>query len=1380
MGKIVKSTDKNGQTQYPVTIDDAVVCTDGTTKKTLKQKLATYQPKEEGKSLSTNDFTDTLKAKLESLHEPLVVRTYTGLYYGANSYNAGYFSPICVKPKDTTKSVGEYYIKYKVSTTCAGYPSYSNYSIIELWLNRTGTVNCYRIWNWRVGSYLHYYANVASPSTQAAFDSFGSLIGIGIVLGNNYNSASYKRTCVFEVLKVSDDLDWSIEDSCDSLLQYQKTTWYTSVTGTGATVSNGTYNAVDVGLQESGDSNTYDRYYTSYNSIKVSNYFRLMANTLSAFDKDGNIFALGQHTTTQDTTARIASLVDKGEWASGTAYIIGDEIHYASNDIYYRCIKAHTASSSILPTNTTYWQTYRAYNKNGIDWKRGMLYGGVSYAKGTTVTSMTLYHAISGMDFRHTFNCVASNATANTLGIELGKSVYIRGYIKDGLFYIAPTLVTYSGNQYVMCWTQNPVDESIVIDGVSYPICYWLIGYAYYSSSYTTRGYQVNLIDNNTMWWFKDSKLVEYNECDAQLDALNAAVATAQTTANNAGAAALAAGREAVAAQTAASEAQSTANSKQDVISDLETIRQGAAKGATALQTHQDISGLATKTQLTNGSVTKVGTSTLGSTTKPVYLKSGVPTICNEMVDLASAQTISGAKTFGGGASFGKAWHNVATDTNQAPDDVVTFTQLQRLSCYAGLNVYSAAGDYFYCADRMADVTMYCNYKNTVAAAGNYGKTELANLFNNGTSSDVNFVTANFETTPLVIEITTSRTNGFCASDVATLQFYQRTGTRYGYVNSYKIEVLTKNLTTNQNDWMTIVDRDEVQDSFNKVSFPVWRNDGVHGYSSSIKTYGYIWGIRLTVRKTTNSSTYPNYFNLNAIKLVDQRPSFKASAGVGALDMRGGKLYGDVTFEYGKLNGDVDGVATQAIKDGEGNNIANTYATKATVEGLGSVVGLSPRDYGAKADGTTDDTEALRACIKATQTLGGKILIGRDEKYKVTGTLNYYDGDYNEVSLDIVGILPNKRGQYSVTGYGGIIVANGVSLFMNAQISGSISNVSIVGYRDESTYIFNNCSLSGFVMSYCNVTNFGAFMIDTSMSYVSHIKDNTFLSVFYFAKKGGKDVEMIDSFISGNYINGGSEPVDNYCFGFMSYNGSEIYSNFVDYYRTIYYPAASSSATVGHINSHDNQYQVFRYFYYVGGSSVTMTLNSNNDAINWTDPNKLAKLQTYTPIKYTGKDGNNYDLPPYVFGNVGSTSIINITNITLERNVGNVLFFRGDLNTYDYIKRRFHVANSSGYLANGKVAYAQGGAGCYNNGTYKHIKFDTNFAFPVTTLPSLALGWSNYFIGTKVIFNNQLYTATLVGTAVVWVSEDEVNGLFARVTTIEAQIGNAISLIDAL
>ena len=53
----------------------------------------------------------------------------------------------------------------------------------------------------------------------------------------------------------------------------------------------------------------------------------------------------------------------------------------------------------------------------------------------------------------------------------------------------------------------------------------------------------------------------------------------------------------AINAQVAAEDAQESADGKQDKISDLDTIRSGAAKGATALQEHQDISGKLDKTE---------------------------------------------------------------------------------------------------------------------------------------------------------------------------------------------------------------------------------------------------------------------------------------------------------------------------------------------------------------------------------------------------------------------------------------------------------------------------------------------------------------------------------------------------------------------------------------------------------------------------------------------------------------------------------------------------------------------------------------------------------------------------------------------------------------
>lgn len=52
-------------------------------------------------------------------------------------------------------------------------------------------------------------------------------------------------------------------------------------------------------------------------------------------------------------------------------------------------------------------------------------------------------------------------------------------------------------------------------------------------------------------------------------------------------------------------------------------------------------------TSLTDGSVTKIGTATVGDNLKPIYLNAGVPTaVTNDLMDTATAQTIAGIKTF--------------------------------------------------------------------------------------------------------------------------------------------------------------------------------------------------------------------------------------------------------------------------------------------------------------------------------------------------------------------------------------------------------------------------------------------------------------------------------------------------------------------------------------------------------------------------------------------------------------------------------------------------------------------------------------------------------------------------------------------------------------
>ena len=175
-------------------------------------------------------------------------------------------------------------------------------------------------------------------------------------------------------------------------------------------------------------------------------------------------------------------------WAASTAYVIGDYI--LNTNAIYICKTAHTSASSFSSTEAANFT---------------LLY---------YILNCSPCEAVSGIDFRYTFNCIASSDKANyTLGLRLGKDIYLRGYLKNNLFYFAPTTVKYNNNDYLKAWTQDiPTQEEYqTVDGVNYPIVYWLCGYAYYNSTYIPNLYQVTLYQDNPLYWYKDGEFKLYN-----------------------------------------------------------------------------------------------------------------------------------------------------------------------------------------------------------------------------------------------------------------------------------------------------------------------------------------------------------------------------------------------------------------------------------------------------------------------------------------------------------------------------------------------------------------------------------------------------------------------------------------------------------------------------------------------------------------------------------------------------------------------------------------------------------------------------------------------------------------------------------------------------
>lgn len=403
---------------------------------------------------------------------------------------------------------------------------------------------------------------------------------------------------------------------------------------------------------------------------------------------------------------------------------------------------------------------------------------------------------------------------------------------------------------------------------------------------------------------------------------------------------------------------------------------------------------------------------------------------------------------------------------------------------------------------------------------------------------------------------------------------------------------------------------------------------------------------------------------------------------------------------------------------------------------------ITPLTYGAIGDGNHDDTEAFRKAIYDSDEQGKVLYIPSGYKFRITGTLNYYKETYKSYTLNLLGEIPIKKGSYTPEQYGGIIVEKGVALFKSAKIKGSIERVCITGKRDLTVHFFDNCECYELVMHGNNISNFGVLFYDSPVNHVSQITQNTFLTLYYFSKNDKTASGFTDSNISFNYINGGVEKNDNACFEWAYYNGSTISNNFIDYYRTIYFPKSNKKQAFVGPMSYSNQYQVFRYFYSVGEEFTSVTFASTADTFNWNDPNTLKKLEQFIPLTYKGKDGKTYDIPPYV-ATCHSAWKTSIKDAKIERNMKSLVFIHSGLTEYE--NNRFDVS----FIGNdpykkGQICLIQGNTFSINNrGKFlqNEIKID-GIIEKLESLPHFSIGWTSSYHGRKIQVNNKIYKAT--------------------------------------
>lgn len=398
---------------------------------------------------------------------------------------------------------------------------------------------------------------------------------------------------------------------------------------------------------------------------------------------------------------------------------------------------------------------------------------------------------------------------------------------------------------------------------------------------------------------------------------------------------------------------------------------------------------------------------------------------------------------------------------------------------------------------------------------------------------------------------------------------------------------------------------------------------------------------------------------------------------------------------------------------------------------------ITPDLFGAKGDGTADDTQAVRKALKYCID-NSKVLYIR-KQYYITDSLLTSD-DYTDVTINLKGNYTNNS--YTTNNYGGIKFANGINVFDGiTALSGVIDGIVFAPVsRTQTGSIFNHCRLQGLTFRNCYVANILAFIHNCEVRGVSSFKSCRFLTVYYFGKcDDDARYGFTDSSIEDCYINGGAEMNDNICFQFVSWNGCSVRNNFIDYYHTIYEPYTPAGTSSGSElpNSVNNQYQVFRYLYWKNDNISSIVFNSIGDVFNWNDPTKLAKLTTYTAKTYTGHDSQTHDIPPYI-GYASSTCIVSIKDAYLQDNLDNIIFVRGGLPGYNFSRFSFTCNGLSNFNKyNYPVTHADS---FYNGDTYKANLIDLPFSKNEESIPAVpSLGWSNYYLGQRINVSNGIY-----------------------------------------
>ena len=266
-------------------------------------------------------------------------------------------------------------------------------------------------------------------------------------------------------------------------------------------------------------------------------------------------------------------------------------------------------------------------------------------------------------------------------------------------------------------------------------------------------------------------------------------------------------------------------------------------------------------------------------------------------------------------------------------------------------------------------------------------------------------------------------------------------------------------------------------------------------------------------------------------------------------------------------------------KLGKIDNLASRDEIKALLDDKEKYI--TPEQYGAVGDGSTDDTVAFQ---NALNQCGSKVL--------------YLQGDYKISSVltvpDYTTIISDSKRQVNVYTTGSAVFASlnyayikGV--FFSNQSSGSANFVE--------GKVFHSVIVDSSVKSYTNVFNGGVVNLSRIERNVFNVIKNKFCT------------SSVDSSFSHNYINASLLYFDNsICFG--SINNTVIDGNYIDYWGKVFFTTTSNHVSTISNNMIDDCYIVFYHRVHniaiVGNSFSNIHYDANNFSITLSEDKQKA------------------------------------------------------------------------------------------------------------------------------------------------------------------------------